>query len=254
MKRLVTRDTELGGVPLRAGEEVFLAYASGSRDVGRFASPDEVDLDRSWAVPHLGFGQGVHACLGAPLARLLLRVELDVLHERLPDLRLGRAARRAGTDRWSPRVAAWWPCPWRGRRCRSPSRCHHAFDHSRRAARDPGDGGRPPRPDSRRRRTDADQRRARTDPGVGARRAYRPGTARRRAAAVLTVRSARSRRAADRRPPRGGRPRRVGRRPRPGAGGRPAADPRPAQPLPAAAGVEPFCSSRAASASPRCCP
>ncbi len=89
MKRLVTRDTTLAGVPLRAGEQVFLAYASGSRDVGRFASPEEVDLDRSWAVPHLGFGQGVHACLGAPLARLLLRVELAVLHERLPDLRLG---------------------------------------------------------------------------------------------------------------------------------------------------------------------
>src|SRR4051794_12565619 len=88
MKRLVTRDTELGGVPLKAGEQVFLAYASGSRDAGRFSSPDDIELDRSWAVPHLGFGQGVHACLGAPLARLLLRVELDVLHERLPDLRL----------------------------------------------------------------------------------------------------------------------------------------------------------------------
>src|SRR3954451_7338681 len=88
MKRLVTRDTTLGGVPLRAGEQVFLAYASGSRDASRFAHPDDVDLDRSWAVPHLGFGQGMHACLGAPLARLLLRIELDVLHERLPDLRL----------------------------------------------------------------------------------------------------------------------------------------------------------------------
>ena len=88
MKRLVTRDTELGGVRLSAGETVFLAYSSGSRDAARFSSPDHIDLDRSWAVPHLGFGQGVHACLGAPLARLLLRIELEVLHERLPDLRL----------------------------------------------------------------------------------------------------------------------------------------------------------------------
>jgi len=88
MKRLVTRDTTLGGVPLRAGEHLFLAYASGSRDAAHFPYPAEIDLDRSWAVPHLGFGQGVHACLGAPLARLLLRVELGVLHERLPDLRL----------------------------------------------------------------------------------------------------------------------------------------------------------------------
>src|SRR3954453_10183836 len=88
MRRLVTRDTGLGGVRLQAGEEVFLAYASGSRDTRHFATPDDIDLARSWAVLHLGFGQGVHACLGAPLARLLLRVELGVLHERLPDLRL----------------------------------------------------------------------------------------------------------------------------------------------------------------------
>ncbi|MFY9930694.1 MAG: cytochrome P450 [Streptosporangiaceae bacterium] len=89
MKRLVTRDIELGGVQLRAGEQLFLAYASGSRDASRFAHPDQIDPGRSWTVPHLGFGQGVHACLGAPLARLVLRVELGVLHERLPDLRLG---------------------------------------------------------------------------------------------------------------------------------------------------------------------
>lgn len=88
MKRLVTRDTDLGGVRLRAGEEVFLAYAAGSRDPGRFDDPGRIDVDRTWESPHLGFGQGVHACLGAPLARLLLRVELGVLHERLPDLRL----------------------------------------------------------------------------------------------------------------------------------------------------------------------
>ena len=88
MRRLVTRDTMLAGVPLRAGEQLFLAYASGSRDARRFAAPDEIDLDRSWAAPHLGFGQGVHACLGAPLARLLLRIELGVLHERLPNLRV----------------------------------------------------------------------------------------------------------------------------------------------------------------------
>ena len=119
MKRLVTRDTELGGVPLQAGEEVFLAYASGSRDAGRFAAPDDLDLDRCWAVPHLGFGQGVHACLGAPLARLLLRIELDVLHERLPDLRLAVPYEELRVPAASPPGAAWWRCRWRGRRSRS---------------------------------------------------------------------------------------------------------------------------------------
>src|SRR4051794_21745222 len=117
MKRLVTRDTTLAGVPLRAGEHVFLAYASGSRDAGRFASPDQIDLDRSWAVPHLGFGQGVHACLGAPLARLLLRVELGVLHDRLPDLRLAVPAEqleRTAVSEGRGMVAlplAWTPVP-----------------------------------------------------------------------------------------------------------------------------------------------
>ena len=88
MKRLVTKDTDLGGIRLEAGDNVFLAYAAGSRDPSKFSHPDSIDIDRGWAVPHLGFGQGVHACLGAPLARLLLRVELGVLHDRLPDLRL----------------------------------------------------------------------------------------------------------------------------------------------------------------------
>jgi cytochrome P450/ferredoxin-NADP reductase len=89
MKRLVTKDVTLGGTQLKAGETVFLAYAAGSRDTTKFSQPDNINFDRDWAVPHLGFGQGIHACLGAPLARLLLRIELEVLHERLPDLRLG---------------------------------------------------------------------------------------------------------------------------------------------------------------------
>ena len=88
MPRRVVRDTVLGGTPLRAGDEVFLAYQGASRDPGVFDAPDDLRLDRRFERPHLGFGQGVHACLGAPLARLLLRVELRVLDERLPGLRL----------------------------------------------------------------------------------------------------------------------------------------------------------------------
>lgn len=88
MTRLVTSDTTLGGIPLAAGQRVFLAYASGSRDPARFDHPDDIDFHRSMQTAHLGFGQGIHACLGAPLARILLRVELDVLHERLPGIDL----------------------------------------------------------------------------------------------------------------------------------------------------------------------
>ncbi|MEP6842139.1 MAG: cytochrome P450 [Pseudolysinimonas sp.] len=118
MKRRVTRDTELGGEVLRAGDEVFLAYAAGSRDPAAFTDPDTIDPSRGWSTPHLGFGQGIHACLGAPLARLLLRIELRVLYERLPDLRLavpvGELRATAVSEgrgilalplRWSPRPA-----------------------------------------------------------------------------------------------------------------------------------------------------
>jgi cytochrome P450/ferredoxin-NADP reductase len=88
MPRRVTRDTVLGGTALRAGDEVFLAYASASRDGAHFDAPDDLRIDRRFELPHLGFGQGVHACLGAPLARLLLKTELRVIGQRLPGLRL----------------------------------------------------------------------------------------------------------------------------------------------------------------------
>lgn len=127
MRRLVQRDTELGGVRLRAGEQLFLAYAGGSRDTRRFTRPDQIDLARSWAVPHLGFGQGVHACLGAPLARLLLRVELGVLHERLPDLRLSiryEELQHTAVSEGRGMVAlplAWTPLPVTERRAVAPA-------------------------------------------------------------------------------------------------------------------------------------
>lgn len=88
MPRLVMEDTTVGGIPVSAGEKIFLAYAAGSRDPKYFTDPETFDLDRRSETAHLGFGQGIHACLGAPLARLLLRIELEVIGERLPDLEL----------------------------------------------------------------------------------------------------------------------------------------------------------------------
>lgn len=90
MPRVVTQDTVLGDTALRAGDEVFLAYASGSRDEAVFAEGDALNFERTFDLPHLGFGQGIHACIGAPLARLLLKVELRVIQQRLPGLRLAR--------------------------------------------------------------------------------------------------------------------------------------------------------------------
>ncbi|KAE9579471.1 Carnitine monooxygenase reductase subunit [Colletotrichum fructicola] len=88
MPRLVTTETKFGAMTLQPGDKLFVAYNSGSRDSTKFENPDEIDIDRHSKTQHLGFGRGVHACLGAPFARLLLRTELKVLRERLPQLKL----------------------------------------------------------------------------------------------------------------------------------------------------------------------
>lgn len=88
MRRELTQDYDINGVRLKKGDQIFAAYISGSRDQLRFQDPDIFDMHRQSKTQHLGFGRGVHACLGAPLARLLLRIELDILHQRLPNLQL----------------------------------------------------------------------------------------------------------------------------------------------------------------------
>lgn len=88
MKREVIQAATVGVTSLKAGDILFVAYNSGSRDASRFPQPDKLVLNRQSTAQHLGFGRGMHACLGAPLARLLLRIELNVIRERLPNLRL----------------------------------------------------------------------------------------------------------------------------------------------------------------------
>jgi cytochrome P450 family 142 subfamily A polypeptide 1 len=88
MNRTATRDTELRGCKIRAGQKLLLLYASANRDEAVFEHPDRFDVERL-PNPHLAFGgYGTHFCLGAPLARLELRVMFDVLMRRLPDLEL----------------------------------------------------------------------------------------------------------------------------------------------------------------------
>ena len=85
--RYATEDLELGGVRIRAGEPVIAAMSSANRDATVFDEPDRLDLTRE-AGPHLGFGHGVHHCLGAQLARMELQVALATLLARLPGLAL----------------------------------------------------------------------------------------------------------------------------------------------------------------------
>ena len=89
--RLATRDTELSGVSIPAGSTVMLMLAAANRDESRYAEPDEFDIHRESPKPHISFGHGPHACLGTHLARLEMRVSLNLLLDRLPNLRLDPA-------------------------------------------------------------------------------------------------------------------------------------------------------------------
>jgi len=86
--RTATADVVLGGVTVRAGETVIPVPDSANRDSGAFPDPDRLDIRRTHPAPHLAFGQGPHTCLGAALARLLLRTALPSLLARFPHLEL----------------------------------------------------------------------------------------------------------------------------------------------------------------------
>ncbi|MEO5899950.1 MAG: cytochrome P450, partial [Ilumatobacteraceae bacterium] len=85
--RTATGDTEVGGVAIKAGQHLMLVFAAGNRDAERFARPAQIDPCRSGLMTHLAFGQGEHFCLGAALARAEGRIAIEVLLERLDDLR-----------------------------------------------------------------------------------------------------------------------------------------------------------------------
>jgi cytochrome P450 len=85
--RTTTQDVEVGGVLLPKGARLFVLHGSGNRDETQFKDPDRFDPRRE-NLHHLTFSRGVHFCSGAPFARLELRVALEQLLERLPDLRI----------------------------------------------------------------------------------------------------------------------------------------------------------------------
>ncbi|MFD0149657.1 cytochrome P450 [Streptomyces sp. NPDC055721] len=80
-------DVELEGRLIKAGESVTLSFEAANRDAERFPDPDVLDLHRK-ATGHLGFGHGIHQCLGQQLARVELTVALPALLRRFPTLRL----------------------------------------------------------------------------------------------------------------------------------------------------------------------
>ncbi|GFG55633.1 cytochrome P450 [Mycolicibacterium agri] len=89
--RVATRDTELGGVSIPAGSSVMPVLGAANRQEERYPDPDEFNIFRE-AKPNIGWGHGVHVCLGMHLARLEMRVAMNLLLDRLPNLRMDPAA------------------------------------------------------------------------------------------------------------------------------------------------------------------
>ena len=83
-KRCLTQNVELHGQRLKAGDFVMLCYGSANRDAAKFADPDRYDIARR-PKGHLGFGGGVHACLGAMIARTASQIAYEELLAAIPD-------------------------------------------------------------------------------------------------------------------------------------------------------------------------
>ena len=86
--RKATRDLELHGVNIPKDSILHVRYGAANRDPGTFAEPDAFDVTREHVMRHMSFGQGPHACVGAPLARQELVTAFERLLARLGDLRL----------------------------------------------------------------------------------------------------------------------------------------------------------------------
>jgi cytochrome P450 len=87
MARIVSQDAEIGGCPVKAGDSVLLPFPAANRDPEVFPDADKVIIDRE-ENRHVAFGLGIHRCLGSNLARLELRVAVEVFIQRFPKFEL----------------------------------------------------------------------------------------------------------------------------------------------------------------------
>lgn len=93
---VLTEDFSVGSVPIPRGAKVALLFGAANRDPRVFERPDEFDVARENAVQHIGFGGGIHVCIGAPLARIELEASLEALRSSWPDFRLVEEPTRTG--------------------------------------------------------------------------------------------------------------------------------------------------------------
>ncbi|MCW3016400.1 MAG: cytochrome hydroxylase [Solirubrobacterales bacterium] len=89
-RRTATQDTQLGGVPIAAGDKVVMWYSSGNRDASAFADAGSFDILRTDENRHLGFGGGgPHYCMGAAFGRMMVKHSLRDIYTRVPDIAAG---------------------------------------------------------------------------------------------------------------------------------------------------------------------
>jgi len=91
MARVVAKDIEIGGCPMKEGDWVLLPFPAANRDPQAFDRADEVILDRE-VNRHTAFGLGIHRCVGSNLARMEVRVAMEVFIERFPEFELADPA------------------------------------------------------------------------------------------------------------------------------------------------------------------
>lgn len=91
MSRLAVKDAVVGGVTIPAGSVLSVCSGGANRDPAHFVDPDTFDYDRPGVRDHVAFSRGTHACLGAPLARMEVRVALEQFLARTSDIRISEA-------------------------------------------------------------------------------------------------------------------------------------------------------------------
>ncbi|NLA57164.1 MAG: cytochrome P450 [Corynebacterium humireducens] len=111
-RRKATRDTEVGGQRIAAGDGLLLLMGSANRDESRFEDPESFDISRANAREHLSFGFGIHYCLGNMLAKLQAKICLEEATRLLPSLRLANATDIEFRENLSFRVPTSVPVTW----------------------------------------------------------------------------------------------------------------------------------------------
>lgn len=91
--RTLTRDVELHGQTMKEGDKVAILFVSANRDERHYKNAEQFDITRN-SRDHLGFGGGIHACIGAALARLEVKVACEEIFKAMPDFKVDQGGLR----------------------------------------------------------------------------------------------------------------------------------------------------------------